>query len=390
MRVKSLAAISLIAMTAAGCVVGAPGKDVQSAAVRSAEEAPLRADVNPGYKTGRVNIPTKPTASLEEVLTSGVPTVRAEKKEKDEEDKLRIPAMQDAALSYGARAGLAWATREINRTLEVKSGELTRTYDFQRLMIQAPNDVMVLPPVISEARDTWEAFDAGKTLRVADTVYEIVKQATFSPVAPLWQTYLISDFKEPEQVPDALAPRDESERERWREWVRQGWKKGEEQAKETFDANLARLNRDFTGMVRYRELLEEGKVAAPVLAEGNLGVTGTGRDMRVNDRAIRITRDPTLVIDSKAWGASPTTTGADGKPAGAEKPVAEPSQVAPKPRAAPKSGWGRKARPSAPVSKPAPKSFEKPSKVEEKVPAIPAAPTAKNVDGDSSGGAGRF
>ena len=374
MRMKSIAAVSLIALSASGCV-SASGPS--ASAVRSAEEAPLRADVNPDYRAGSVKIPTKPTKSLSEILTRGVPAPKKEAKAKDDEDKLRLPAMQDAALAYGARAGLAWSTREINRTLEANSSELTETYDFQGLMIQGPNGVMVVPPVISEARDTWESFDAGKTLRVADTVYEIIKQSTFTSVAPMWQTYLIGDFKEPELPPEALAPKDESEVERWRAWVQEGWKKGEQQAKEIFEANKNRLNRDFTGMVRYRQLLEEGKVAAPVLAEGNMGVTGTGQDMRVNDRAIRITRDPTLVIKPNGWGASATSTDAAGNVVGPEKPVAEPSAEPPsKPRNRGGSGWGKPA-PGGEV----PKKPRKPT---------PAKAEEKAVDKSTSGGTGRF
>jgi len=344
MRANTLAAVSILALSVSGCV-GISTSSPTSA--QAANDAVLRADVNPGYKAGQVKIPTKPTASLTDVLKNV--TISNEDKKKEEqstEDKLRIPAMQEAALSYGARAALAWSTREINRVLDGNAPSLSRTYDFQRLMIKGPNDVMVTPPVISEARDTWESSDAGKTLRVADTVYEIIKQATFSPVAPMWQSYLISDFKEPEPPPTALAPHDESEAERYREWIREGWKKGEEQAKEIFDANMNRLNRDYTGMVRYRTLLEEGKVAPPILAEGNLGVTGTGQDMRVNDRAIRITRDPTLVIKPNSWDASPTTTDSNGKQVGVDRSSGPESTSAPEAAAKDKGGsaWGGNAK----------------------------------------------
>jgi defect-in-organelle-trafficking protein DotC len=363
MRASSLAAVSLLALSVSGCV-GFSTSTPTSA--QGADEAALRADVNPGYKAGQVKIPTKPTASLGAVLNAVTATSEQAQKEQAPEDKLRIPAMQEAALSYGARAGLAWSTREINKVLEGNSPSLSRTYDFQRLMIKGPNDVMVSPPVISEARDTWESSDAGKTLRVADTVYEIIRQATFSPVAPMWQSYLISDFKEPEAPPQALSPRDNDEVERYRNWVREGWKKGEEQAKEIFDANMNRLNRDFTGMVRYRSLLEEGKVAPPVLAEGNLGVTGTGQDMRVNDRAIRITRDPSLVIKPNTWDASPTSTDNNGKQVGVDRSNGPEAEAAQKEG----SAWGDgrsvrrhvtksiSAKPTAPKKAPAPKTIK--------------------------------
>lgn len=368
MRIRNIAAVSIIALAAAGCTTGS-GPVPAPGTVLAPGDAGQRADVNPGYKAGSVAIPTKPTASLAQIIAK-TDTAPKKEKPKDSEDRLRLPAMQEAATAYGARAGLAFATREINRTLERRGSELARTYDFQRLMIQGPDGVMVSPPVIVEAIDAWESFDAGKTLRVADTVYEIVEQARFTSVAPMWQSYLISNFEEAPVPPDALYPRDEAEKAKWRQWVSQGWKKGEEQAEETFQANLDRLNRDYTGMVRYRALLEEGKVSAPVLAEGNLGNTGTGLDMRVNDRAIRITQDPSLQVNTGGWSASPTTVGENGEPKGPDVPAPETSASSGKDG----SAWGK----------------DKAAKPSRKAPKPAAKPTPKTVDEPTSGGSGRF
>lgn len=358
MRVRYLAAVSLIAMSASGCTVLKSREAPPPEAVRSAHEAAQRADINPGYKTGSFKIPTGSTAGLNEILAK---TAAAPKKQapKDGEDRLRSPAMQDAALSYGARSGLAHTTREINKLLERQSAQLSQTYNFQKLMIQGPDGVMVNPPIIVEARESWESSDAGKTLRIADTVYEIIEQSRFTSVTPMWQNYLIAHFDEAETPPDALLPRDASEKANWQKWVTEGWTRGQEQAEETFQANLDRLNRDFNGMVRYRILLEEGKVSAPRLAGADLGNTGTGQDMRVNDRAIRITEDPSLQINPRGWSASATTTDEQGEVKGpAPTPVAAP---APAPR-----------KPTRPAARPVPK------------------PPSKPVDEATTGGTGRF
>jgi len=368
MRIRTAAAVSVIALVSGCTSLGSSNVAPSAEAVRSAEEAQVRADVNPDYRSGAVKIPTKPTASLEQAIAKTSKITPQKKEPKDGEDRLRMPAMREAAIAYGARAGLAYTTREINKRLVQRSAELTRTYDFQNLMIQGPDGVMIKPPVIVEATEAWESFDDGKTLRVADTVYEIVEQAHFTSVAPMWQGYLISDFEEAETPPDALLPRDSSEQANWKKWVEQGWRKGQEQAEEIFKLNLNRLNRDFQGMVRYRALLEEGKVSAPIVAEGNLGNTGTGLDMRVNDRAIRITRDPLLQIQPTGWSASATTTDENGNPVGPEKPAEEAPSKA--------GGDGWKKQPSKAPSKPRPKP----------APAKPAKPVVETT----SGGSGRF
>src|SRR5690606_25579877 len=108
----------------------------------------------------------------------------------------------------------------------------------------------------------------------------------------------------------------------------------------------------------YKVLLEEGKVSPPVLAEGNLGTTGTGQDMRVNDRAIRITQDPTLQVSPRDWSASVTTKDGDGEAKGADKPAAP--AVAPRPapahKAAPKKAPPKPQPKPKPVDEPAPAS----------------------------------
>jgi defect-in-organelle-trafficking protein DotC len=339
MRISYLAAVSTIAIALSACTTVGPSTD----AIQPASSAPLRSDVNTDYKAGKVAGAASQSDNLEQILAK---TKRAPEKTKDEdqEDKLRLPAMQEAASSYGARAGLSFSTKEINKRLDGRASELTRIYDFQRLMIQGQNNVMVQPPVIVEAQDAWEATDAGKTLRVADKVYEIVDTARFTPVAPMWQNYLIVNFDAAEEPPQQLLPRDEDEEKLWRKAVADGWKMGEEQAEDTFQANLDRLNRDFLGMVRYRSMLEECKVTAPMVTDGQLGTTGTGQNMRENDRLNRITQDALLNISSKCWNASVTTTDKAGEVLGVPAnqtnvdvaPVAKPKPSArnTRPRAA--------------------------------------------------------
>ncbi len=122
---------------------------------------------------------------------------------------------------------------------------------------------------------------------------------------------------------------------------------------------LERLERDFNGMVRYKSLLEQNKVSAPVVSDARLGTTGTGQDMRVNDRAIRITRDPSLKVDApKDWQAAPTTPGPNGTTTGSTppKPQTKPSAERPKVSAhrpsANRRVWDGRSAPSKAVPTP--------------------------------------
>ena len=287
-RLRLLAFLPLAALVA--CAPG--GQRPTLTEVPPAPGAP-RADVNRGYVPGRTALPDAPVPTLGEM--QDLQATRAARASTDE-DRLRAPALRDAALSYGARGGLAYASKQINRMLEDRAGELTRIYDFNRLLIRSTAGVTVLPPIIVESRDTYEQADAGRTLRVADTYYEIIDQARFAPIAPLWHGYLMTSFSTPEKPADSLLPKNDGERDLWRRFVAEGWEQGVGQATETYRMNLARLVRDVTGMLKYAELLEKGQVSAPIVADSNMGVTGSGRDMRVNDRAYRITADPRLNV----------------------------------------------------------------------------------------------
>jgi defect-in-organelle-trafficking protein DotC len=217
------------------------------------------------------------------------------------EDKLRRPALRDAALSYGARGGLAFTARQINATLQKRSSQLDKIYNFDALTLRGPNNLVVVPPVISQSKDAYEVGDNGSSVRIANQTYEIIADARFSPIAPTWYTYLIRDYSAPENPPDEILPKTADEKAYWEKYIRQGWDAGIEQANDIFKSDLARIDRDLTGMTLYRGLLAEGKVNPPILSEAELGVTGSGRDMRVGDTSVMITMQPTLQIDASKW-----------------------------------------------------------------------------------------
>ena len=56
---------------------------------------------------------------------------------------IRKEAMKEAALSYGARGGLAARSFEINKQLDSRSSYLDRVFDFRQLLISAPSGFMI-------------------------------------------------------------------------------------------------------------------------------------------------------------------------------------------------------------------------------------------------------
>ena len=214
---------------------------------------------------------------------------------------VREQAIREAALSYGARGGLAWRTFHIRQETESRATHLDKIFDFRSLLIPAPSGLLIEPPVISEQENAMIINTEGNEAAVSDRIYDIIANARIVSTARTWRNYLERDWGEVKEPPDILRPENNDEREKWVKYVREGWKIGTEQAEEIFEADLNQLTSDYQGMVRYRMLLAQRMVTPPYALQVDRGVTGGGRLMRVGDRAVQITGMPGLVPGAETW-----------------------------------------------------------------------------------------
>ena len=53
----------------------------------------------------------------------------------------------------------------------------------------------------------------------------------------------------------------------------------------------------------YRKLLQERMISPPFVSRTELGITGNGSDMRVNDQVLRIVELPKLQTSGRNWKA---------------------------------------------------------------------------------------
>lgn len=240
------------------------------------------------------DLDTANLSSLENVRVNA----RAPRGSPEALSSLRSRSLKDTAMSLGAQGSLAWSSTEINRWLETEKKYLDSIFNFNALMLEHG----VLPPVLEVGDDSLNLADPN-TIRVADRTYKIVQQAKFSTTPPNWREYLWLGYSKPPLPDRTLLPRSSAEQKIWREGIRAGWDKGVEQAYSIFHQNLARLKRDFNGMLLYRKLLTERMISAPYVARTELGITGDGNDMRINDQVLRIVEHPQLQTNSKGWKA---------------------------------------------------------------------------------------
>ena len=209
---------------------------------------------------------------------------------------IRFTALQQAAMVLGTQAGLSWRAQKLNTFLEAQKRNLDHVFDFSYLILNQN----VLPPVLVEGRDALDLSD-DFTIRASDHDYKIVQQSRFITTPPSWRHYIWMGYIKPEAPNATMLPKGSSERKIWNKYIQIGWNEGVLQADQIFTSNLARLRRDYEGMILYRKLLAQDMLSKPYVSQADLGVTGGGDDMRINDRVLRITAIPQLQTNTKNW-----------------------------------------------------------------------------------------
>lgn len=215
---------------------------------------------------------------------------------------MRRDSQREAALSYGARGGLAKRCFQITERLQSFEPTFDRVFNFRALLIKAPSGLLIEPPIVRESLDATTIADGGVEAAVADQVLKINKQAKIVTAPRDWRQYLTFNYPtEIQPPPRILWPKDREEQLRWNEWVKQGWDAGYEQGEDMFESNLAQLVAEYGGMVRYRTLLAEGKISQPYALQEDRGITGGKNEMRVGDRALRITGPSQFLTGADLW-----------------------------------------------------------------------------------------
>lgn len=221
-----------------------------------------------------------------------------EKTHEYQENHIRVNVIKDTARSTGAQAALAYNSKHINQMLDQQKKTLTQIFDFQAMML--PHNVM--PPVLVESKNTLN-LDSGSSIRLADRVYQIITPPHFVTTVPSWRDYLWMNYKPPEAPDNSLLPKNNAERDFWNKYIMIGWNAGVQQARDIFAINLNHLRRDYQGMILYRKLLAQNMVTEPYVSKADLGITGDGTNLRINDQVLRITATSQLKPNSKIWKA---------------------------------------------------------------------------------------
>ncbi|BDB30759.1 type IV secretion system protein DotC [Cupriavidus sp. TA19] len=241
--------------------------------------------------------------SLDQISSLSADTVPADV----EVTPVRAAILREAARSMGSQAGLADRCAVLVADLEKRAYVLDRQYRFSAYVTKNG----LLPPVITEARDAVQSSD--EQVRVADRIYKIVVKAKPVTTPPSWRDYLFVGLRLTKDVPmpvSSALPKTPAEKAFWKKNVADGWAHGQKLADEILERNLARLDRDFIGIMRYSYLLNNGMVSEPTVAVAPRVVSGDRNELRLGDTLMRVTDTGGFITDPKKW--QPTVLPASG------------------------------------------------------------------------------
>lgn len=214
----------------------------------------------------------------------------------------KIKAIKEAGMRSGAQAGMMNRARELITKINGRSVELDRIFEFQPLI----DTDGFLPPVISSTSQKVETLNGAQRLEFAGVTYKIIAQARFVRVAPTWRDYVFAGIGDKrlsvDRLPDAIKPSSSDERSAWREAVSAGWLVGQQQADDIFSENMARLKRDYLGMIQYLALLKQGMIKRPILSKTPDSIRITDDEISIGVGVSEIQLKATMEKDIGAWG----------------------------------------------------------------------------------------
>jgi defect-in-organelle-trafficking protein DotC len=201
---------------------------------------------------------------------------------------IRDLAMREAATGTALQAGARWRySRILEEAVLPRAAELDALFDFGSL-VGRRGRLVIVPPVVTSAGDALLVESPVSASSQAGG-YRLVRGARLIAVVPDWRHYLLELPEGPKGPHPSLLPKGAAELGRWRRWVDSGWEMGARRAEALFAENVARLARDYSGMMLFRRLAAESLAKGPVTDETFSAMEMTDDEIVFEWRAYRLT-----------------------------------------------------------------------------------------------------
>lgn len=253
----------------------------------------------------QVEANTHVAPSLSELMSGSI----SEKSQAAESvNEMKRAALVEIASAVGASAGASNRMKELKDMVNGHAARLDIMFDFKQMKLTEG----VMLPVLTQGLGNYNK-NSDDEVRISDKRFKIENPAKFVSVYPTWRNYLIFSLPTFEVPPSAYLPKTDAEKAIWDDAVKKGWDRGIQQANRIFETSYARLERDYMGMDLSKILMELKILTPTIVAKQNLGVTGGGREMDINDQVFRITDHSGLNPNQSTWSKDyPVTSNSDG------------------------------------------------------------------------------
>jgi len=214
---------------------------------------------------------------------------------------MRPAAIRDAAQLVTLQTAIAWRYRQLLAATEAYSSIMDTAFNFSPL-IMTQGQALIMPPVLTRAGASMRIEDTS-SVTAAETTYELLEPARYIAVAPTWREFLMADdFPRPEKPNPAVLPKNLEERAIWRSAVREAWGQGVAEADQLFADNVARMVRNYRGIMLYHLLTAQHLLSRVDTASADLGMhtSDKGNKLHIGQKVYRITAPSAFRTSTKA------------------------------------------------------------------------------------------
>ena len=214
---------------------------------------------------------------------------------------MRPAAIREAAQTVTLQTAMAYRYKQLVAATEKHSAILDTAFNFSPLLM-THGDALILPPLLTRAGASLRVENA-ETATTAETTYELLAPARYISTVPTWREFLMADaFPAPEQPNPAVMPKNDKERAIWRVAVREAWAQGVSEADALYADNVARMAREYRGVMLYHLLTAQHLLSRVHTASADLGLktSDNGNKLNIGQKVYRITAPSAFTVDDAA------------------------------------------------------------------------------------------
>lgn len=210
---------------------------------------------------------------------------------------MRPAAIREAAQTVTLQTAIAHRYKQLGAATEQHSAILDAAFDFSPLLM-THGDALIMPPLLTRAGASMRVEDTA-TVTTAETTYELLAPARYVSTIPNWREFLMVDaFPAPEKPNPAVMPKNDKERAIWRAAVREAWEQGVAEADQLYADNVARMAREYRGVMLYHLLTAQHLLSRVNTASADLGMktSDQGNKLNIGQKVYRITAPSAFTI----------------------------------------------------------------------------------------------